>query len=96
MDKTISEEKKKDLEKILQEKFTELVGKAPTYEHIHFIYEVVDALRGAYSDEGIRRWFYRERAQLENNNPSQYLGPAWNPDDQNAKQVLELAKSLKV
>lgn len=95
MIKTISEEEKKDLENILQNKiFTELVGDNPTSEHIHFIYEIVDALRGTYSDEGIRRWFYRERTQLENNSPSQYLGPPWNPDDEKAKKVLELAKSL--
>lgn len=95
MTKNISEEEKKNLENILQEKiFTELVGESPTSERIHFIYEVVDALRGAYNHEGIRRWFYRERVQLENNSPSQYLGSAWNPEDEKAKKVLELSRSL--
>ncbi len=97
MAKKNSEEEKKNLENILQDKiFTELVGESPPSERIHFIYKVVDALRGAYNDEGIRRWFYRERAQLENNSPSRYLGSEWNPEDENAKKVLELAKSLNV
>ena len=90
-----SENEKKILENTLEEKiFTGLLGENPTTERIHFIYEVVDALRGAYNDEGIRRWFYRERVQLENNSPSQYLGSAWNSDDEKAKKILELARSL--
>ncbi len=95
MVKMVSENEKKNLENILREKiFTELLGESPTTERIHFIYEVVDALRGAYDDDGIRRWFYRKRKQLKGNNPLEYLGQAWNPEEEYAKEVLELAKSL--
>lgn len=90
-----SENERKNLENILQEKiFTELLGESPTIEKIHFIYEAVDALRGSYNDEGIRRWFYRERKQLEGKNPLEYLGQAWKPEEEYAKEVLKLAKSL--
>ena len=91
-----AEEEKKSLENILQEKlFTDLMGESPTYERTHFIYEIVDTLRGAYDDEGIRRWFYRERTQLEDKGPLEYLGKAWKPQDESAEKVLELAKSLR-
>ena len=99
-----------DLETVLQEElFTRLVGETATEsynnvqagtlqntisERIYYLNEVVERLRGAYHDQGIQNWFYRERAQLERKNPLQYLGQAWNPQDENAQKVLELAKSL--
>src|SRR3989344_7157773 len=95
MTKNISEKEKKNLENILKEKiFTDLVGESPTSERLHFIYDIVDVLRGAYDDEGIRRWFYRGRTELGGKNPSEYLGQTWKPDDEYAKKVLELAKSM--
>lgn len=92
-----------ELEIVLQEGLlTALVGKSLAdiqkdlqrrSNEIHFLYEIVDSLRGSYNDEGIRRWFQRERSQLEGKSPLQYLGPGWNPNDKEAKYVLELAKS---
>ncbi len=112
MTKKISEEDIKNLESILEKKlFTDLIGEKPTElknnlqagtlqnyisKRLYYLNEVVDALRGAYNEEGIRRWFYRERTQLEWKNPSEYLGQDWKPDDENAKKVLELAKLLNV
>ena len=99
-----------DLETVLQEElFTRLVGETATEsynnvqagtlqntisERIYYLNKVVGCLRGAYNEEGIKNWFYRERAQLERNSPLQYLSHAWNPEDENAQKVLELAKSL--
>lgn len=92
-----------NLETILQKKLlTNLTGKSPadmrkdlrgSSKKIHFIYEVVDYLRGSYNDDGIRKWFQRERSQLGGKSPLQYLGSGWNPDEEYAKIVLELAKS---
>ena len=95
----------KDLEIILQEELLfDLTGKSLTdmtnhsqrySKEIHFLYEVVDCLRGSYNDEGIRRWFQRGRSQLEGKSPLEYLGSDWNPDEEEARHVLELAKYLE-
>ncbi|MBI2581553.1 hypothetical protein HYV87_00295 [Candidatus Woesearchaeota archaeon] len=97
MNKEISKQEVKDLETTLQEKlYSDLLGENSTLDQINFIYKIVDTLRGAYSDEGIRNWFYRERKQLEGKNPLEYLGSSWKPEEENAQKVLELAKRLKV
>ena len=96
MTKKISNQEVQDLEATLQEKlYSELLGENATLDQIDFIYEIVDSLRGAYNDEGIRRWFYREREQLEGKSPLEYLGQTWNPQEEYATRVLELARSLK-
>ena len=93
-----------------EELFSNLVGEKPTAlknnvqtgialqndvsERIYFLYKIIEHLKGAYTDQGIQRWFLRERAQLEKKSPLQYLGQAWKPQDEYAKKVLELAKSL--
>lgn len=91
-----------DLETVLQEELiTDLTSKSPAdmrndlqdcSKEIYFLYEMVDYLKGSYNDEGIRRWFQRERSQLGGKSPLQYLGSGWNPDEENAKRVLELAR----
>ncbi|MBI4738292.1 hypothetical protein HY772_01805 [Candidatus Woesearchaeota archaeon] len=93
-----------DLEIILQEELLiDLTGKSPAdlrkdlleeSKKIYFLYEIVNYLRGSYNDEGVRRWFQRERSQLEGKSPLRYLYSGWDPDDEEAKHVLELAKSL--
>jgi hypothetical protein len=92
-----------DLEIVLQEELlTDLTGKSPAdiqkdllgrSKEIYFLYEIVDCLRGSYNDEGIRRWFQRERSQLGGKSPLQYLGSGWSPDEEDAKRILELARS---
>ncbi len=92
-----------DLETILQtELLARLAGKSPAdlqkdlpgaSKKINFLYEIVEHLRGSYNAEGIRRWFQRERRRLEGKSPLQYLGSEWNPDEEKAKRVLELASS---
>ncbi len=96
MTKKISKQDVLGLEATLQEKlYSELLGENATLDQIDFIYEIVDSLRGAYNDEGIRRWFYRGRKQLEGKSPLEYLGQSSNHEDEYAKRVLELAKVLK-
>ena len=63
-------------------------------DEIYFLYEIVGYLQGSYDRDGIRRWFQRERSQLEGKSPLQYLGRGWSPEEEKAKQVLELARSL--
>ena len=111
MTKKISKRDIKTLEEILRtELFTDLVGETPKKlqkklqkgkvpksltEKVYFIYEITEYLQGSYDYQGIRNWFDRERVELENNSPSQYLGFDWKPEDEYAKRVLELARSLK-
>ncbi len=96
MTKTISKQEVQDLERILQEKlYSELLGENSTLDQIHFIYEIVESLQGTYNNEGIRKWFYRERKELEDKSPLEYLGKVWNSEEEYAKKVLELANSLK-
>lgn len=97
MTQNSSKEQIRELETILQEDlFTHLVGENPSTERISFLYQIVDVLKGAYNNEGIRNWFYRERSELERKNPLQYLGNDWSSDSEPAKKVLELAKSLNL
>lgn len=63
-------------------------------QRIIYLNKMVEHLQGGYNNQGIRDWFYRERTQLGKKNPLQYLSSVWNPNDENAKKVLELAKSL--
>lgn len=91
-----------DLETILQtELLARLTGKSSAdlqkdlpgaSKKISFLYEIVDSLRSSYNAEGIRRWFQREQRRLEGKSPLQYLGFEWNPDEDKAKRILELAK----
>lgn len=91
-----------DLEIVLQEelligltgkKLVDLRKDLQEEPKIYFLYKMVDYLRGSYNNEGIKQWFKRERSLLEGKTPLQYLGSTWNPDQEEAKCVLELAKS---
>lgn len=91
-----------DLETTLQkELLADLTGKSSAdlqkdlpgaSKKIYFLYGIVEHLRGLYNNEGIRRWFQRERSQLEGKSPLHYLGLEWNPDEEKAKHILELAR----
>lgn len=82
------------LEQILQKDlYNALIGQNRT-ERVEHLREIVDCLRGAYNDEGINRWFQRKRTELDGKSPVEYLGADWKPDDEKAKEVLELAQYL--
>jgi hypothetical protein len=61
---------------------------------IHWLAKVVADLRGAYNDAGVRRWFDRRRAQLDDLPPRAMLLGAWDPEDAGPRSVRELARSL--
>lgn len=83
-----------NLEKILQKDlYTTLTGQNPT-ERVQYLHKLVYCLEGAYDEEGIRIWFQRKRPELGWNSPLEYLGAQWNPKDERAQEVLNLARSL--
>ena len=61
---------------------------------LHFLAFIVDDLSGAYNDIGVRRWFDRPRNRLDGNPPARLLAGHWLPDDEGARRVRELARSL--
>ena len=56
--------------------------------------QMVANLAGAYDDAGIRRWFVRPRAVLQNRAPAGILTAGWRPEDPAPRQVRDLAVSL--
>lgn len=64
-------------------------------ERLLFIKEIVYALKGSYNTAGIRQWFLRAFAQLDNKKPCYVLyKDTWKPSDPEPQKVLALAKSL--
>lgn len=63
-------------------------------DRVHWLAMVVAALSGSYNALGIRRWFERPRAQLDERTPRQVLGTNWTPGAPNARRVRDLAESL--
>lgn len=61
---------------------------------IHWLALVLSDLAGAYNDFGVRRWFERERAQLDGRSPRQVLGMGWDPAAPDVEKVRQLAASL--
>jgi hypothetical protein len=61
---------------------------------IHWLALVLSDLAGAYNNFGIRRWFERERTQLDGRSPRQLLGAEWDPDDPDVERVRQLAAAL--
>ncbi len=61
---------------------------------LHFLALVLSDLRGAYNGIGIRRWFRRTRAALDGRSPAGVLGSGWQPEDDGAQHVRELARAL--
>ena len=61
---------------------------------IHWLALVASDLAGAYNDFGIRRWFERERTQLDGRSPRQVLGAHWDPAAPDVERVRQLAASL--
>ena len=63
-------------------------------DRLHFLALVVGDLTGAYNDVGIRRWFRRERRQLDGRAPVELLSGYWRPDDDGPHRVRDLARAL--
>ena len=61
---------------------------------IHWLALVLSDLAGAYNDFGVRRWFERERTQLDGRSPRQVLGTEWDPASPDVERVRRLAASL--
>jgi hypothetical protein len=61
---------------------------------IHWLAMVVSDLQGAYNRFGVRRWFDRERVQLDGRSPRQVLGERWDPASPEAERVRRLAAAL--
>jgi hypothetical protein len=61
---------------------------------IHWLALVLSDLEGAYNRFGVRRWFDRERVQLEGRSPRRVLGGDWDPASPDAERVRQLAASL--
>ena len=62
---------------------------------LHWINEIASDLSGSYDAGGIRRWFKRERSQLDGRSPRELLGGQWCPDDALALRIRPLAASLR-
>lgn len=61
---------------------------------IDFLYRIVIALDGIYTNLGIYRWFHRKRTQLGDKAPNDILAGDWRPEDEYPQKVLELAEWL--
>lgn len=88
----------------------ELVGVSPSSLHryrtgqrptpgrvaarLHFLAVVTSDLNGSYNDFGVRRWFRRSRSALGGRSPTDLLSGDWDPEDEGAREVRELAASL--
>lgn len=61
---------------------------------LHVVARIVAALIGSYNAYGVRRWFERQRAQLDGRTPAEVLGAATNENDPELEAVVELAEAL--
>jgi hypothetical protein len=60
-----------------------------------FLATIVSDLAGAYNEIGIRRWFDRQRSQLEGRAPADFLQGDWNPEDPGPRRLRDLARALR-
>jgi len=63
-------------------------------DRVHFLALVVGDLAGAYNELGVRAWFERRRKLLDGKAPAQLLEGDWQPEDDGAARVRDLAESL--
>jgi hypothetical protein len=73
-------------------------GERPTPDavavRLHEIARIIAALSGSYNAYGIRRWFSRQRRQLDERRPEEILAGEWSPDDADVRRVVDLAEAL--
>lgn len=60
----------------------------------HTLALIAAELAGSYNDHGIRRWFHRPRQALGERTPAEVLSGDWDAEGNEARAVLELARSL--
>lgn len=60
----------------------------------HTLALITAELAGSYNDHGIRRWFHRPRQALGGRTPAEVLSGDWDADCEEARAVLELARTL--
>jgi len=61
---------------------------------IHFVALVTSDLAGSYNRYGLRRWWERPRAALDDRSPRAALGSRWDPDTPIAVAIGGLARQL--
>jgi uncharacterized protein (DUF2384 family) len=61
---------------------------------VHFLARILATLAGSYNEFGARRWLERPRTALGGRAPAELLRGDWDPDDDGARQVRELAEAL--
>jgi hypothetical protein len=66
----------------------------PVAARLHSVGQIASALAGSYNTYGMRRWFDRTRVQLAQRRPKDILVGDWSPDDDEVRQVIDLAESL--
>lgn len=60
----------------------------------HFLVMIIADLSGSYTDSGIQKWFRRRRTKLADRTPLEVLRGEWDPGDDEARRVRQLASSL--
>lgn len=60
-----------------------------------FVTGVIEDLKGAYTPDGIGKWFARPRAQLGGKSPSEILSADWTPAQEQPQRVKALSLSLR-
>ena len=61
---------------------------------LHFLALVVGDLASDDNDVGVRRWFRCGRRRLDGRAPVELLSGSWRPDDDEPRQVRDLARAL--
>jgi hypothetical protein len=61
---------------------------------LHVLARILGALRGAYNEYGMRRWFERPRVQLDGKTPGAVLLGASSENDPGVEEVIDLAEAL--
>lgn len=62
---------------------------------MHFLWRLIACLRGSYNKKGVRRWFGRQRQQLNGRSARDILSKPWRPADPGPQKIYELARALR-
>jgi len=64
-------------------------------DRAHFLTSVIAALKGTYSEFGMRRWFERPRSIFHGRSARELLSRRWTSSDGAARRILDAAESLQ-